>query len=392
MRVIIIGAGVGGTSAGIALQRLGHDVTIYDRIHENKPVGAALSLWSNGVKVLNWLGLADEVARLGGLMDRMAYYDGHTGETMTQFSLSPVTEKTGQRPYPVARADLQQLLIDTFGMDRIHLGRKMVRIDQDSSGATVTFDDGETATADIVIGADGAKSITRDYVLGERRERTYRGYVNYNGLVPVNEAFGPADQWTTYVADGKRVSAMPVAGNRFYFFVDVPGPSGEDYDRADGIAPLEKAFAGWAPGVQSLLASIDPEQSLNRVEIWDLDPIDTWVRGRVAILGDAAHNTAPDVGQGACSALEDSFVLGLLFATTTVSPEDTLLRYERARAERAGDLVERGRRRSHETHAFEPEVTQAWYAGLRTETGENIIRGIVGNIIESPTGMGSDLP
>lgn len=92
MKVIIIGAGIGGTSAGIALRKLGHDVEIYEQVTVNKPVGAALSLWSNGVKVLNWLGVGEQVAALGGLMDDMAYHDGRTGETMCRFSLAPVTE------------------------------------------------------------------------------------------------------------------------------------------------------------------------------------------------------------------------------------------------------------------------------------------------------------
>ncbi|MTE23888.1 FAD-dependent urate hydroxylase HpxO [Microbacterium sp. ZXX196] len=388
MKIIVIGAGIGGTSAAIALQRLGHDVTIYDRIRENKPVGAALSLWPNGVKVLNWLGLADEIAALGGRMDKMAYLDGRTGETMTQFSLDPVTELTGQRPYPVARAELQQLLMDRFGMDRIRLGMTMVGIDQDDDGATVTFADGTTATADVVIAADGANSRARAYVTGEDHARRYSGYTNFNGLVPVDERVGPADQWTTYVADGKRVAVMPVAGNRFYFFVDVPQPAGTPYDRADGTAPLEAAFAGWAPGVAALLEAIDPATSLNRVEIWDLDPFHTWARGRVAILGDAAHNTTPDIGQGACSALEDAFVLGLMFATHHLSPADTLSRYAKARSERAGELVLRARKRATETHGFEPGVTEAWYDGLRTETGENILRGLVGNVTGSPTSFG----
>ncbi len=100
MKVIVIGAGVGGTSAAIALQKLGHEVVVYDRMRENRPVGAALSLWSNGVKVLNWLGLGPQVAALGGRMDDMAYYDGHTGDELCRFSLAPVTAQTGQRPYP----------------------------------------------------------------------------------------------------------------------------------------------------------------------------------------------------------------------------------------------------------------------------------------------------
>ncbi len=391
MRFIIIGAGIGGTSAGIALQRLGHEVVIYDQIKENKPVGAALSLWPNGVKVLNWLGLHDDMVELGGVMDTMAYVDGNTGETMCRFSLEPVTALTGQRPYPVARADLQALLMERFGMDRIRLGMRMTGVDQTADTVTVTFENGETDTADVLIGADGARSLVREHVLGTQVERTYSGYTNFNGLVPIDEAVGPADQWTTYVAEGKRVSVMPVAGDRFYFFFDVPQPSGVPYERSEGTAPLRAAFEGWSDGVQRLIDAIDPATSLNRVEIWDIDPFHTWVRGRVALLGDSAHNTAPDIGQGACSALEDSFVLGLVFAMNTLGPEDALQRYQRIRTERAGDLVLRARKRGWETHGFDPEVTRRWYEGLRTETGERVIGGIVGNIVDSPVNLGGGL-
>ncbi|WP_144783309.1 FAD-dependent urate hydroxylase HpxO [Microbacterium sp. BH-3-3-3] len=392
MKVIVIGAGVGGTSAALALQKLGHEVVVYDRMRENRPVGAALSLWSNGVKVLNWLGLGPQVAALGGRMDDMAYYDGHTGEELCRFSLGPVTEQTGQRPYPVARADLQQLMMDAVGAENLRLGMPLTSVSETDGVVTATFADGSTDTADLLIGADGARSLVRDYVTeptGIRPERSYSGYVNYNGLVAADERIGPLDQWTTYVGDGKRCAVMPVAGNRFYFFVDVPGPSGVVEDR---MAALEHAFGSWgAPGVRALLDGIDPDGSLNRVEIWDIDPFDTWVRGRVAILGDAAHNTAPDIGQGACSALEDSFALGIVFATSTLGVEDSLKRYERIRTERAGDLVLRARKRAHETHAFDVAATQAWYDGLRHEDGTGVIRGIVGNIEGSPVELGASV-
>ena len=181
---------------------------------------------------------------------------------------------------------------------------------------------------------------------------------------------------------------MPVAGGRFYFFIDIPQPAGVPYDRAEGRQPLKAAFAGWAPGVRVLIDSIDPEASLNRVEIWDVDPFHTWVRGRMAILGDAAHHTSPDIGQGACSALEDTFALAITLATNTISVEDSLLRYQKIRSHRAADLVLRARKRCQETHAFDPETTQAWYDRLRTEDGSGIIRGIVGNIVESPINLG----
>lgn len=394
MKVIVIGAGIGGTSAAIALQRLGHEVVVYDRMRENKPVGAALSLWSNGVKVLNWLGLGAEVAALGGDMADMRYLDGHTGETLCDFSLAPVTAQSGQKPYPVARADLQALLMERVGLEHIHLNSKMVGIADDGETVTATFADGSTDTADLLIGADGARSITRDYVQPTDAPpivREYSGYTNFNGLIPVDTSIGRADAWTTYVGDGMRAAVMPVAGDRFYFWFDVPQPAGLPYDRSEGTAPLRAAFDGWAPGVQTLLDAIDPSASLNRVEIWDITPFQTWAKGRVAILGDAAHNTAPDIGQGACSALEDAFALGIAFATNTVGVEDTLRRYEKIRVERAGDLVLRARKRGFETHAFEVEATTEWYGSLRGADGTGIIKGITGNIEGSPVNLGGGL-
>ncbi|MBM4009788.1 MAG: FAD-dependent urate hydroxylase HpxO [Planctomycetes bacterium] len=393
MKVIVVGAGIGGASTAIALKHLGHEVVVYDQMTGNKPVGAALSLWSNGVKVLNWLGLGAEVAALGGRMDDMAYLDGHSGAPLCRFSLAPVTAQTGQRPYPVARADLQALLMERFGMDRIRLDARLVGLADDGTTVTATFADGSTDTADMLIAADGARSAARDYVTranegGRRIERTYSGYVNFNGLIPVDERIGPATQWTTYVGEGKRCSVMPVAGGRFYFFVDIPQPAGLPYDRGAGKRPLEEAFGHWTAGVRALLDAIDPAASLNRVEIWDVDPFHTWVRGRVALLGDAAHTTSPDIGQGACSALEDTFALAISLATNTIGIEDSLVRYQRIRSPRAADLVLRARKRCQETHAFDPVATQAWYESLKTEDGSGIIKGIVGNIAASPINLG----
>lgn len=388
MRIIVIGAGIGGTTAALAMARLGHEVVVFDQVRENKPVGAALSLWPNGVQVLNWLGLGEDVANLGGRMDTMSYREGSTGESMCRFSLERITLATGQRPYPVARADLQAMLLDRLE-DRVHLGTRVTALAQDADRVYVTVADGTIHETDLVIAADGARSAARDYVLGAPAHREYVGYLNINGLVPVDDVIGDPSQWTTYVANGKRASVMPVAGDRFYFFFDVPQETGAVPARDEIVPYLRREFAGWAPGVQRLIDRVDPGSSLNAVEIWDLPPIRQWVRGRVALLGDAAHTTAPDIGQGACSALEDSYVLGTVFATTTLGVTDSLLRYERARVDRAADLVHRARRRSAETHASDPARTASWYEQLRHEDGTTVIRGILGNMADSPVLIGA---
>lgn len=383
MKAIIIGAGMGGMSAAIALRQIGIDTEVYERVTENKPVGAAISVWSNGVKCLNYLGLEEQTAKLGGIVNTMSYVEAHTGATMCRFSMQPLIDEVGQRPYPIARAELQLMLMEAYGVDKIHFGMKMVRVEDGADAATATFADGTTATADFIIGADGASSITREYVLGGPVTRRYAGYVNFNGLVATDEAIGPATEWTTYVGDGKRVSVMPVADGRFYFFFDVPGPEGQAYERGSAREVLRAQFDGWAPGVQTLIDKLDPATT-NRVEILDLDPFYTWVKGRVAVLGDAAHNTTPDIGQGGCSAMEDGVSLQWAFKDHPDDVRGALTAYQEARAERAGDLVLRARRRCDVTHAKDPAATAQWYEELRHEDGTNVIRGIVGNIMGGP--------
>ncbi|HDS1117221.1 TPA: FAD-dependent urate hydroxylase HpxO, partial [Pluralibacter gergoviae] len=383
MKAIITGGGIGGLSAAIALKQCGIETCVYEAVKEIKPVGAAISIWPNGVKCLNWLGMKEKLQQLGGPMEYMSYRDFRGNQTMTRFSLDPLVQSVGERPYPVARAELQAMLLETYGRDAVRFGKRVVAVESLSDGVRATFEDGEVAEADLLIAADGTHSALRPWVLGHTTERRYAGYVNWNGLVTIDEAIAPANQWTTWVGEGKRVSLMPVSGNRFYFFFDVPLPKGLAEDRDSARADLQRYFSGWAAPVQSLIARIDP-QTINRIEIHDIDPFDTLVRGRVALLGDAGHSTTPDIGQGGCAAMEDAVVLAMTLQSHSLGIEDALQRYQARRAYRVKDLVLKARKRCDVTHGADMQQTRAWYDELYQETGDRVLAGMRETIVGGP--------
>ncbi|MDA3501613.1 FAD-dependent urate hydroxylase HpxO [Acinetobacter sp. AOR34_HL] len=383
MNIAIVGAAMGGLTAGIALKKFGHQVTIYEQAAEILPVRAAISLWSNGVKCLNYLGLTEQIQTLDGEMESLAYIDGLNDQTMTQFDLTPLYKEVGQRAYPIARADLQQLLMETFGLENIKLGMKMTEIEDQSKYVNIHFADGSQIKADLLIGADGTHSITRKFVLGHQVERRYAGYVNWNGLVQIDEKIAPAQQWTTYVGEGKRVSLMPVAENRFYFFFDVPVEAGLPNQRDQYKTELKKYFKDWCSPVHQLIDRLD-EQKTNRVEIHDIEPFMNFYKGRVVLLGDAAHSTTPDIGQGGCQAMEDAIYLARALQINTFGLSDALERYQNKRNDRTKQMVLRVRKRCDVTHMKDQKVTEEWYQSLYTEQGSHIMQGIISNIVGNP--------
>ena len=146
---------------------------------------------------------------------------------------------------------------------------------------------------------------------------------------------------------------------------------------------LSNYFSGWIDPVQQLIKRIDPTRT-NRIEIHDIEPFMTWAKGRVVLLGDSAHNTTPDLGQGACLAMEDAVVLSWCLSSHKIDIDLSIKRFEKLRTERCKELVLRARKRSDVTHAIDPEATAAWYQELYQEKGDAIIHGIASNILGGP--------
>jgi FAD-dependent urate hydroxylase len=382
LKVVIIGAGMGGLTAGLALRQAGYEIEIYDRVPALLPAGAGVSLWSNGVKVLDRLGLGREIASIGGRMERVCYRD-RDGAKLTDFSLQPLVEAVGERAYPVTRTDLQRILLEALGTGVVRLGMECVAVEQDAETATAVFANGHRATGDVVVAADGTHSALRAAVVGRVLARRYVGYVNWNGLVAVGNGLPAADTWTTYVGEHKRAALMPVGGDQFYFFFDVPLPEGATADPGGARSELARHFAGWAEPVQTLIQRLDPGRT-NRIAIHDVDPLSTLVNGRVALLGDSAHSMPPDLGQGGCLAMEDAWILAQLLLTTNLGVADALRRYDEARRPRTTEIVLRARKRSEMTHGSEPQKTLGWYRELAASDGGEILEGIVRTIRGGP--------
>ena len=238
-------------------------------------------------------------------------------------------------------------------------------------------------STELLIGADGTHSITRKHVLGTEVQRRYAGYVNWNGLVACSAQLAPVDQWTTFVADGKRVSMMPVADQQFYFFFDVPLAQGLKQERTAYKSLLQQYFEGWCRPVQHLIENIDLNTT-NRVEIHDIDPFAQFYRGRVVLVGDAAHSTTPDIGQGGCQAMEDAIYLARSLQINTLGVEDALQRYQDKRNERCKEMIFSARKRCDITHMKDQALTEQWYAELRQEQGPHIMKGIISHIVGNP--------
>ncbi len=382
LKAIIIGAGIGGLTTAIALKRAGYQIEVYDRVKELRPVGAGISLWSNGVKVMNWLGLGDEIHKIGGEMNRMTYLSKEN-ELLNDIDLLPLIDQVGQRPYPVSRTELQSMLLEQLGKEHVTLETKCIGTKEENNQVTAIFEDGSTATGDVLIAADGVRSVLRNYVTQQKPEPRYADYVNWNGLVDASPELADKHSWVIYVGDGKRASMMPVGGDRFYYFFGVPMSKGTVVEPQDRRDELAKLFQGWPEPVQNLIQQLNPLET-NRLEIHDLDPLEKLARGRVVLVGDAGHATTPTLGQGGCQAMEDAEILCRYLVTTNISVEDALQRYESARKERTARLVLKARQRADTIYGKEMELTQQWYESLKEEEEEDVTNAIAKIILGGP--------
>ncbi len=347
---IVIGAGLGGLAAGIALTRAGYQVSVYEKAHELKEVGAGIMLYPNAISALRKLAAYEAVAEAGSF-GRYGKYSTASGKTLVEMDLLDVGLE--KEAIAIHRSDLQRALAETLGAEKLHLGMPLKSFD-DNGKATAHFSDGSFATADLLIGADGLHSVVRKQFVRDGEPR-YANCFAYRGVVEGEFEGLPPETGMLIFGAGLQFGAMHIGQGRIYWFgavADKKGAKGRT-SKKDTLA----LFGNWAAPIPQLIEATDQDELLTH-DLYDRKPIFNWGKGVMTLLGDAAHPMVPFMGQGGCQALEDSIALG---ASMKEAPniESGLRRYENLRKARTANFVNQSRKAMSSSMTKQPIVCAA---------------------------------
>lgn len=308
---IVVGAGIGGLAAAQALQRVGWRVSLYEQAPVIRPVGAGLGIAPNAVKALNHLGLGtalrDRGLRQDGLEIRL-----RSGRRVARIPAAGIERRYGAPFYALHRAETHRLLMTGLDRSALHTGHRATGITTAADTATVAFHTPQgpvSKTADLVVAADGVGSGLRTALLPSYPGPDYAGYTVWRGIVPAERAtaLGVPPILTETWGHGARFGVAAINDGQIYWFACESAP--EHATPAHDLGQLSDRLRNWHDPIPQILAAT-PEDTLLRHDVYYLHTkLPTFVHGRVALLGDAAHAVTPDIGQGACLAIEDAVTL-----------------------------------------------------------------------------------
>jgi salicylate hydroxylase len=365
--VIVVGAGIGGLAAGLALLKRGLDVEIYEQAPELKEVGAGIQISSNGTRVLYALGLEDALKRVQVLPSRRVIRHWATGETWNWFDLGPVTAARYGTPHVMLhRADLHDLLaaaVRNLKSGAIHLDARCAAVSQTDRGVEVRFESGKTALGAYLIGADGIHSKVRALLFGADRPE-FTGAVAWRGLVPIEKLPVHLQQMqgVNWLGPHGHVLHYPVRRGElmnFISFVERDDWQVESWVTQGTRDELANDYRGWHADVHAIIENIaTPYKWAMMVR----GPMPRWSQGRVTLLGDACHPTLPFLGQGGVMSIEDGYIVAACLEKYFGDPATALARYEAIRRERTAAVV----RKSHENRrsAFSPALADTNAVGV----------------------------
>ncbi len=337
LNIAIIGAGMGGLAAAASLRKQGVAVTVYEQAKQFTRLGAGIQIGCNAMHVLRGLGL--EPGLRAETFYPRSWNNRHwqTGEVLFDMLFGPSAEQKYGAPYLLAhRGDLHAALAGAVPADCIRLNHRLVGLEQTPSGVRLSFANGETAEADALIGADGVNSIVRKSLSNDGEPR-FTGRIAYRTTYPARRLGGfDIGDCTKWWGEDRHIVMYPVKADRseVYFVTSQPEPESgrESWSEMGDVKVLRAAFEGFHPDVQRVLAAC-PE--VHKRVLVDREPLERWVEGKVALLGDACHPMTPYMAQGAAMAIEDAAILSRCLADAGRDGiAEALERYEATRQER----------------------------------------------------------
>jgi salicylate hydroxylase len=351
--VAVIGGGIGGLAAAAFLRRAGLRATVYEQASELGEVGAGLIVAPNAARLLRRLPSAPLLEQVGVVLETGWEFRRWADGTVlfAQQLGTACARRYGEHTWTMHRADLLELLRRAVRAEAFKLGMRCTGVEQDASGATVKFGAGGQVRADVVIGADGIHSVVREHVTTASVPRE-SGLCAWRSLVPAAAApaFALRPVQTLWLGHRHHLVHYPVSAGRLVNIVAFsPARAGdaESWSALGSAEDLAAEFAGWDPRLGELIAAA---RRVGRWSVLDRAPLPRWVRGRVALLGDAAHPMLPFFAQGAGQAIEDAAVLAACLAAGADGPAGALAHYERVRSPRATRVQEASRGRIAHHH------------------------------------------
>jgi 2-polyprenyl-6-methoxyphenol hydroxylase-like FAD-dependent oxidoreductase len=331
-KVVVIGAGIGGLTAAIALKQAGFQVRVFERVEELRAIGAGITLQINAMAAMDRLGLCERLVSEGNQINEAQIR--YEGKVLSRLKFATMSEPFMHPFLAIHRGRLQAALTDALGRELITLGTEVRQFEQDEEKVRIRLPTGESVEADLLVGADGIHSAIREILWGSEPLRR-SGYTAWRGICP-NPNLWPKDLFFEAWGEGQLFGGGAIDDENLYWFA-TKLVSQEDTDGDDPRAEILERFAGWQSPVPDVIRATAPDKVI-RAELHDRPPRFPWGRGRVTLLGDAIHPMTPNLGQGGGQAVEDGVVLAHELKTAR-SIEQCLRNYEKRRYPRTKKFV-----------------------------------------------------